>query len=422
MSEERLPVRMSFYHYGMFGKAVLYEPEEYNEKSRIAVICLHSDGDYSDFPAGKALAAHGYRVLCGQVSQPGAALDDKVSNIGEIVDAARRFDGVEKVVLLGHSGGATLMSAYQSVAEKGPEIYQGERMIVKFRTSRRPLSPADGLMLIDSNFGNGVMTLISVDPAVTDENDAKKLERSLDVFSPENGFDPAGAHYSAEFRSRFLKAQRERSDRIIDRALARLEKLEKGEGMFLDDEPFCVPGASVMAPNNKLFPQDVSLLAHTEDEYPLLHADGSVTVGVIPSLRKPRGDRSTTPIYGIGAAKGSVRAYLTSNAVRTTEEYDITETGIRGIDWDTAFCCTPGNVRHIDCPVLIMGMTAGYEYLAAETIYRNCPAADKEIAFVEGATHMLTPAKECEEYPGQFGDTVKTTFDYADKWLSAGRF
>jgi hypothetical protein len=65
-----------------------------------------------------------------------------------------------------------------------------------------------------------------------------------------------------------------------------------------------------------------------------------------------------------------------------------------------------------------MGMTAGYECIAAELIYRNSPAKDKEIAFVEGATHMLTPGRDVEAFPGQFGDTVKTLFDYVDGWIA----
>ena len=241
-------------------------------------------------------------------------------------------------------------------------------------------------------------------------------------FQNSNGFAPGGCKFPADFKARFLKAQRERNDRLIDAALERYAKLEQGEGMFADDEPWTIAGAAVMAPNNKLFPQDPSLLAHTEDEYPLIHADGSIAVGIVPSVRKARGDRSSTPIYGMGAYKGSIRNYLTSDAVRTTEDYDIDETGIRGIDWDTSFCCTPGNVRHIDCPTLIMGMTGGYEYLAAETIYRFSPAKDKTIAFVEGASHMLRPARECEAFPGQFGDTVKNLADYIDRWISADRF
>ena len=413
-----MKVKMYFYKLGMFHKCLVYEPETLNERSAVAVICIHSDGDYSDFPAGMALAEHGYRVLCGRVSRPEAALDDKLADIKAAVEAAKKLRGVEKVILLGHSGGATLMSLYQSVAEKGVGIYRGEKMITPIKdVGELPL--ADGILLIDSNWGNGVMTAVSVDPAVTDEESGLNLDPAYDVFNPANGFDPKGAHYGEEFKRKYLRAQAERVNRIIDRCLERLHALENHEGKYIDDEPFTVPGAAVMAPNNKLFPQDISLLCRTEDRYPLIHPDGSITEEVIHSLRRPRGDRSPTPLYGLGAARVSVRHYITGCAVRIDpEKYDIDATHISGVDWDTSFCCTPGNVRHIDCPTLIMGMTAGYEFLAAELIYRNSPAKDKEIAFVEGATHMLTPARDIEAFPGQFGDTVKTLFDYVDGWIA----
>ena len=78
----------------------------------------------------------------------------------------------------------------------------------------------------------------------------------------------------------------------------------------------------------------------------------------------------------------------------------------------------------VSAPLLVMGMTGGYEFLAAEIIHENTPKiADKTIAFVEGATHTFDPARDCEAYPGQFGDTIKTMFDYVDRWLSQpGRF
>jgi hypothetical protein len=78
----------------------------------------------------------------------------------------------------------------------------------------------------------------------------------------------------------------------------------------------------------------------------------------------------------------------------------------------------------VSAPLLVMGMTGGYEFLAAEIIHENTPRiADKTIAYVEGATHNFDAAKDCEAYPGQFGDTTKTMFDYVDKWLSQkGRF
>jgi hypothetical protein len=68
-------------------------------------------------------------------------------------------------------------------------------------------------------------------------------------------------------------------------------------------------------------------------------------------------------------------------------------------------------------PLLVMGMTGSWEYLASETIFENAASEDKTIAFVEGAGHMFTTASHCERFPGEFGDTQKTIFDYADNWL-----
>ena len=158
-------------------------------------------------------------------------------------------------------------------------------------------------------------------------------------------------------------------------------------------------------------------MSRTKGEWPLLHADGSQTVETVHSLRRPRDAKSFTAMLGMGAMNTTVRQYLASNAVRTTEGYGYDETGIYGIDWDSSYCCTPGNVRHVTVPALVMGMTGGYEFLAAEDIYHKLGSSDKDLAFVEGASHMLVPAKECEEFPGQFGDTVKTLFDYAARWL-----
>ena len=88
------------------------------------------------------------------------------------------------------------------------------------------------------------------------------------------------------------------------------------------------------------------------------------------------------------------------------------------MDWTSTYSCPPGNVEQISVPLLVMGMTAGWEYLAAETIYENAKSPDKSLAFVEGATHGFLPCTQCEKTPGQFGDTIKTLYDYVDAWLS----
>lgn len=111
-------------------------------------------------------------------------------------------------------------------------------------------------------------------------------------------------------------------------------------------------------------------------------------------------------------------------SVRVTADYNIAEDGVTGIDWASNITCPPGNIQGVHAPLLLMGMTGSWEYLAAEEIYRNAKnAADKTLVFVEGASHMFTTNKDAETYPGQYGDTLKTTYDYVDDWIGQkGRF
>lgn len=400
---------------GMDG--VLYTPKIGIKNT--AVIVIHSDSDYLNFTAGPNLARRGFLTLCANVENPGAPLEKRLPSVKLAIETIKSRPGVKKVVLLGHSGGATLMSCYQAVAENGSAIFQDDSRIVKMGEVGS-LPPADAIMLIDSNFGNGVMTLVSLDPAITDETDGTKRDSAYDAFSCEAGYSKDGnVRYTEEFKASYYAAQAKRQERLISYALERLDTLERHEGRYEDDEPFIVPGGSQIAPNNRLFPQDLHMLAHTKGKYDLIHADGSVTHQVVPSVRTARPAIDPTPLYGLGAMATTVRTYLSSNCVRTTLAYGVKEDGISGIDYDSAFCCPPGNVKHIHVPLLVMGMTGGYECIASEIIYQNAASKDKTIAFVEGGTHMLGTAKEAEAYPGQFGDAPKTLFDAISSWLDA---
>ena len=400
----------------MWINGVLYAPENDADCKNVAVMVMHSDADYLNFPAGKALASHGYRTLQANVSRVNETLDKKLLDVKAGIEYLKSLPDVEKVVILGHSGGATLMSCYQAVAENGVTVFQDEKKIVPI-SDIGALPAADAVMLIDSNWGNGIMTLLSLDPAVKCDCNGVDLDQEYDLAKQE-GYNPDGSHYSEEFITKYQKAQAVRNDKLINKALERLEALNSGKGNYRDDEPWIVAGATQIAPCNRLFPQDIRLLSHTKNEWPLIHADGSVTTGVVPSLRKARKAMPFTSIYGMGTMITSVKAYLSAQAVRTTDDFGYDETHIYGVDWDSSYCCTPGNMRHVKAPLLLMGMTGGYECLAAEMIYELAASEDKTLAFVEGASHMLWPAKECEQFPGQFGDTVKLTFDYAAQWLS----
>ena len=395
--------------------AVLYEPVDKGAESRIGVVVVHSDDDYSTFPIAPELAKRGYRVLAGQVTNFGSTQDDKMLDILHCVEFLKGYDGIEKVVLMGHSGGATLMSAYQAAAEKGVEIFRGENMLIKLGITEK-LIPADAVMLLDSNWGNGSMTVLSIDPAVVEEGTGVNLLPELNIFEPANGFDPAGSHYSEEFLQKFFSAQSKRNNAIIDRALERLEALESGNGTYLEDEPFVVTGAAQFGPCNKIIPQDVSRVAHTKEAHDLLHADGSVTHEIVRSLRKPHFDRSFTPSIH-SCVITTVRSYLSGRAVRTNADYFIHEDCITGIEWENTYNCTPGNVRFVNAPILIMGMTGSYEYLAAEKVYENCASADKTLLFMEAASHNFFREETVDDPAAVPGDTARQVFDAAARWM-----
>lgn len=395
---------------------VLYTPKDGYAKTGIVVI--HSDSDYLNSPAGSNMAKRGFLTLCANVEHPSDPLERKLPDVKKAVEWLKNQPGIEKIVLFGHSGGATLMTCYEAVAENGASVFRDDHKIVKMGNVE-PLPAADGILIIDSNFGNGVMTLISIDPAVLDEKNGTKLNPEYDPFGPDTGWQESGeTAFTEAFKQKFFAAQANRQKRLIGHALGRLNALESHQGGFVDDEPLLVPGGSQIAPNNKLFPVDLHMLAHTKGAYDLIHADGSVTHEVIPSVRAARGKINPTPILGLGLLNTTVKTYLSSNCVRTEANYGVREDGIEGIDYDSAFCCPPGNVKHIHIPMLIMGMTGGYECIASEIIYRNAASDDKTIAFVEGGTHMLGTAKEAEKYPGQFGDAAKTLFDAIADWLN----
>jgi hypothetical protein len=421
-------VKTSYVHLMNGVPGVLYEPAAPAERAGIALFVMHASGDYLTFSACGELARRGYRVLCANNStSKSGAFDDGVFDkvlleMKAGVTFLRGTPGVRRVVLFGHSGGATLMTAYQMIAEGGVQACRDAAKIHKCPDSLAGLPRADGVVLADANWGQAEMTLFSVDPSITDDAAGTRgIDPALDMYNPANGYAKTGSHYSDAFRRAFLAAEGRRNNALIARAEARLALIEAGRGDYDDDEPFVIAGASFIG--NRLFSEDPSLLTHSTRPWPLIHPDGHVTTEVIHSLRKPedRGNPSTR--YGMGALKTTVKSFLSSYAIRTTPDYGYDGSTITGVDWRSTYASPPGNVEGIGVPLLTLGMTGHWEGLAAETIYLHARSADKSIAFIEGADHTYQPCRNCVSPPAAYGDTVKTTYDAVDRWLAKpGRF
>ena len=419
-------IRATFVYLGSGTPALLYEPVNPGPKAQVAVLAMHSAADYLRHSVCSELSRRGYRVLCANNSNSKSGdfndgeLDKVLLQVRSGVAFLRGYPGIRKIVLWGHSGGATVMTAYQSVAEGGVKVCQDAPKIEKCPDSLANMPAADGVILGDPNWGIANDVLTGIDPAVTNDNGIK-INPDLDMYNPKNGFNPDGSKFSAEFIRRFTAAQAKRNNAIVDLALARQAAIKAGNGMFVDNEPFFIAGA--IFTGNKLYASDLSLLAHTQEQWPLVHADGSVTTGIVRSVRLPSTRQSPSPTYR-GALKTTVTSFLSTYAIRATDDFGYGEaTAERGVIWRSSRASNPGNVEDVTVPFLTMAMTGSFEMGSAETIHNHVKGKDKMLVYIEGASHVYTPCRRCEKTPGQFGDTVKTTYDYADRWLSKpGRF
>lgn len=400
-------------------EGLLYEPRILGPKGRIALVyAFPGDNNFNAAP-GPQLARRGYRVL--MVNYHGVDEGPAVyaPAISRGIEYLRSLAGVRHVVLIGHSGGGHLVTFYQNVAEHGPEACQRADEIYPCRDrGLEALAKADGVVLLDPTTG-AFHYMSSIDPAANGRNGAR--DRGVDMFSAAEGYDRAEgeASYSAAFARRFYRAQAARNNRLLRRALADLNAIEKGTARFTDDEPFVVAGMTDTPAGARLYQPDPAFLAHTKAPHTLLEGNGESRNVIVYSVRPPMGAQYAAALrsFDVMSLNTTVRSFLANDAIRTEPGYEITSDDIVGVDWRSSMNSTPGNAEGITVPALVMVMTCHYLIVPGEIIFNHLASNDKTFAAVEGAKHNFTACRP------RYGDTVDRTFDFVDSWLSKpGRF
>lgn len=414
MAQTAPEVRTDYVSFGGHDEGLIYRPA--GAASRIALVYAHPSGNTFDTAVGREMARRGYAIMMVNHHDEDERLDAFAGAISQAIRHMRGLPGIERVVLVGHSGGGPLVAFYQNVAEHGPGACSGVEKIYPCRVDLvRDLAPADGVVLLDPTLG-AFHQMSSIDPAAGGE----VRDASLDMFAPGNGYDAASgrAVYPAAFRGRFAAGQARRSDALIAEARERLRVIEAGQGRFADDEPFVIRGIGHHAAGARLYQPDTSMLAHTRAPHLLLRADGSEQEGVIASVRGPGGKatRDGLRTMDLMGNNTSVRVFLATAAIRT-KDFAIGADDITGVEWGSAFSSAPGNAPGISVPSLVLTMSCHYLLVPGEIIFDRLGSRDKSYAAVEGATHLFGPCKP------EYGDTVKRTFDHVALWLSKpGRF
>lgn len=199
----------------------------------VAVIATHYQIDFSEHYIADYLAARGIGFLGWNTRFRGFEssflLDHALVDIGVGVRWLREAKGIKTVVLLGNSGGGSLMAAYQSQAVD-PNVRPLDGM--RPAAGLTELLPADGYVASAAHPGRPDVLTAWMDASVVDENDAVAGDPELDLFDERNP-----APYSADFVARYRAAQVARNEKITDWAEKELKKIQAAG---YSDRPFTV--------------------------------------------------------------------------------------------------------------------------------------------------------------------------------------
>ncbi|KWX20015.1 alpha/beta hydrolase [Mycolicibacterium wolinskyi] len=202
-------------------------------KPKIAVIATHYQIDFSEHYIADYLATRGIGFLGWNTRFRGFEssflLDHALVDIGVGVRWLREVANIETVVLLGNSGGGSLMAAYQAQANDH-HVTPMEGM--RPAAGLTDLPPADGYVASAAHPGRPDVLTAWMDASVVDENDAVAADPELDLFDERNG-----PPYSPDFVSRYRAAQVARNEAITDWAE---QELKRVQAAGYSDRPFTV--------------------------------------------------------------------------------------------------------------------------------------------------------------------------------------
>ncbi len=325
----------------------IYHRPAGGQAPRTAFIATHYNVDFSEHYLASYLAERGFGFLGWNTRFRGNEahflLDHALAEIGVGVRWLREEAGAEHIVLLGNSGGGSLMAAYQSQAVE-PNVTPVASM--------RPLPaiedlPAGDLFIaLAAHSGRPEVLTNWLDPSVTDETDPLSADPALDPFNPENG-----PPFSEEFQRRYRQAQRARNERITDWALAELAALA---------------GARA---RDRLF-----TLYRTWADLRMIDP------AIEPSDRRPNwcylGEpvKANYGVFGIGTLN-TLRTWLSMWSLRTSQ------------------CTATPHLRRITVPSLVVHATAdtGVFESDARALFDGIGAADKRIEFIKADHYLLEP-------------------------------
>lgn len=207
---------------------------------RVAVVAMHPRVDFGRHYTFPRLLAAGIGCLGANTRNPNNDTDTVheqiILDVGACV-AHLRDRGVERVILLGNSGGGSLFAFYQAQAGRAPADRIARTPAgAPTRLADAVLSPADGMIYVSAHKGEGRIMNECIDPAVVDERDPFVSDPELDMYDPANGFrpPPEWCEYGPGFVVRYRAAQLDRVRRLDAIARSFVEEARDAEALRAD--------------------------------------------------------------------------------------------------------------------------------------------------------------------------------------------
>lgn len=191
------------------------------DRPKTAIIATHYNVDFAEHYIAPYFAQRGFGFLGWNTRFRGAedlfTLEQALIDIAVGMKWLKETARVDRIVLLGNSGGGSLMGAYQSEAQTGALANAAGGRI---KEALSDLPKADLYISLNAHPGRPDVLTNWMDASVVDESDPVATDESLSPFNADNG-----PPYSAEFITRYRAAQRARNQKVTDWAKRELARL-----------------------------------------------------------------------------------------------------------------------------------------------------------------------------------------------------
>ncbi len=361
---------------------ILYRPA--GREPKTAVYLMHPRGEFTRHYVVPGLVARGYAVF-GHNSR-------YLNNDTDMVHERLLFDiaagmrhlkgaGFERIVLLGNSGGGSLLGFYQSQASRP----SAERLTQTPGGEPVPLAaenmPAGDLYVtVAAHLGEGRFMLNVLDPSVVDEHDPLAVDPDWDMYAPSNGYCPIPepSSYAATWLAAYRLKQRERNHRLDVIARAYIAEVEDARLRSRAPEFAALSDDQRGAITRQRWLGRFMIIYRTLANPAYLDPTIDPSNRPLGSIFSP-GD----PIIGNYGSWGLAR-------VMTPRAWLSTWSGL------SSQADLPDTIQHVAIPTLIVYADGDCDIFPAEQqeLFEKSAAADKTLLELPWANHYLHPVGE----------------------------